>query len=80
MLIDDPVHPDELRVKVLDFGIAKIARRSAPNSAKRTGIGSYMGTVKIIRGARRWRLLFGGEDRRSGGAGMQAMVLNYAQR
>ena len=44
MLIDDPVHPDELRVKVLDFGIAKIARRSAPNSAKRTGIGSYMGT------------------------------------
>ena len=44
MLIDDPVHPDELRVKVLDFGIAKLARRSVPNSAKRTGIGSYMGT------------------------------------
>lgn len=44
MLISDPLHPDELRVKVLDFGIAKIARRSAPSADDRTRVGAYMGT------------------------------------
>lgn len=44
MLVEDPLHPDELRVKVLDFGIAKLARRSTPSADERTQVGSFMGT------------------------------------
>lgn len=44
MLINDPLHPDELRVKILDFGIAKLARRSTPGLKNRTRVGAYMGT------------------------------------
>ena len=35
MLVPDPVRPTEDRVKVLDFGIAKVARRSAPDAQAR---------------------------------------------
>ena len=53
MLVPDPVRPTEDRVKILDFGIAKVARRSSQSSATpresgkrgaRTGAGSYLGT------------------------------------
>ena len=53
MLVPDPVRPTEDRVKILDFGIAKMARRSAPavptepeagKRGVRTGAGSYLGT------------------------------------
>lgn len=54
MLVPDPVRPTEERVKILDFGIAKVARRSAPSEPAtttdtgkrgvRTGAGSYLGT------------------------------------
>jgi serine/threonine protein kinase/HEAT repeat protein len=44
MLVADPLHPGELRVKVLDFGIAKLARRSAPSAEDRTRVGAFMGT------------------------------------
>ena len=48
MLVEDPLHPDELRVKVLDFGIAKLARRSTPSADERTQVGSFMGTFLTI--------------------------------
>ncbi len=52
MLVPDPVRPTEDRVKILDFGIAKVARRPAPEAqardggkrAGRTGAGSSLGT------------------------------------
>ncbi len=69
MLVEDPLHPDELRVKVLDFGIAKLARRSTPSADERTQVGSFMGTVKIIRAARRCGLLFRKEKAPLGRAG-----------
>ncbi len=54
MLVPDPVRPTEDRVKILDFGIAKVSRRTTPVASQsaresgkrgvRTGAGSYLGT------------------------------------
>lgn len=48
MLIPDPVRPNEERVKILDFGIAKLQRRgvSEPSAGQggKTGVGAVMGT------------------------------------
>lgn len=53
MLVPDPVRPTEDRVKILDFGIAKVSRKAtstAPPTREsgkrgvRTGAGSYLGT------------------------------------
>lgn len=53
MLVPDPVRPTEDRVKILDFGIAKVARRTTPSvppvtepgkRGVRTAAGSYLGT------------------------------------
>ena len=48
MIIPDPVRPAEERVKILDFGIAKLQRRgvSEPAAAQggKTGVGAVMGT------------------------------------
>ncbi|HRI54449.1 MAG TPA: protein kinase, partial [Pseudomonadota bacterium] len=46
MLIADPVRPAEERVKILDFGIAKLQRRgvSEPAAGGKTGVGAVMGT------------------------------------
>jgi serine/threonine protein kinase/HEAT repeat protein len=48
MLVPDPVRPDQERVKILDFGIAKLQRRGTPEPTAgpggKTGVGAVMGT------------------------------------
>ena len=48
MLVPDPVRPTEERVKILDFGIAKLQRRGTAEPAAgqggKTGVGAVMGT------------------------------------
>ncbi len=51
MLVPDPVNPDEKRIKVLDFGIAKVATSLAPDPESpdfETQVGTTMGTPKYM--------------------------------
>lgn len=44
MLVPDPLSPSMQRVKILDFGIAKVRRRETPTGEDRTEVGAVMGT------------------------------------
>ena len=51
MLVPDPVNPDDKRIKVLDFGIAKVATSLAPDPESpdfETQVGTTMGTPKYM--------------------------------
>lgn len=51
MLVADPVRPEEVRAKILDFGIAKLQRRSTPGAPSRgvkTEAGAVLGTVQYM--------------------------------
>jgi HEAT repeat protein len=51
MLVPDPVNPEDKRIKVLDFGIAKVATSLAPDPESpdfETQVGTTMGTPKYM--------------------------------
>jgi serine/threonine protein kinase len=48
MLVTDPAMPDGERVKVLDFGIAKLPRQTAEGAQPMTRAGSSMGTPEYM--------------------------------
>ena len=52
MLVEDAAEPGAVRVKILDFGIAKVVQEQAPSKAK-TATDLVMGTVQVFSAQRR---------------------------
>ncbi|HMU40661.1 MAG TPA: protein kinase [Pseudomonadota bacterium] len=48
MLLEDPLRPGELRAKLLDFGIAKIAKQAGLAQTNHTQVGSSLGTQNYM--------------------------------